>query len=85
MACSRSAAALVAACHRGPGPSYERTQPNELWHVDIKGPFFISLGRKDYTKTWIVGLVDDHSRFVIGLRILPEVKAAPPPLAGGVP
>lgn len=72
----------VCSCARGsvpprPGPRYERTQPNEVWHVDIKGPFFISLGRKDYTKTWIVGLVDDHSRFVIGLRILPEAKAAP--------
>lgn len=30
-----------------------------------------------YLKTWIVGLVDDHSRFVIGLRILSETKAAP--------
>jgi transposase InsO family protein len=69
-------------CSRGsvpprPGPRYERTRPNELWHVDIKGPFFINLGGKDYIKTWIVGLVDDHSRFVIGLRILTETKAAP--------
>jgi len=62
---------------RRPGPRSERTRPNELWHVDIKGPFFISLGRKEYTKTWIVGLVDDHSRFLIGLRILPQTKAAP--------
>ena len=69
-------------CARGsipprPGPRYERTRPNELWHVDIKGPFFINLGRKQYIKTWFVGLVDDHSRFVIGLRILTESKAAP--------
>jgi len=60
-----------------PGPRYERTRPNELWHVDIKGPFFINLGGRSYIKTWIVGLVDDHSRFVIGLRILPEAKATP--------
>ncbi len=69
-------------CARGsvpprPGPRYERTQPNELWHVDIKGPFFINLGGRSYIKTWIVGLIDDHSRFVIGLRILPEAKANP--------
>jgi len=69
-------------CSRGsvpprPGPRYERTQPNELWHIDIKGPFFINLGGHDYIKTWIVGLVDDHSRFVIGLRIHTDQKLAP--------
>jgi transposase InsO family protein len=68
-------------CRRGtvprpPGPRYERGRPNELWHIDIKGPFFIHLP-EGYLKTWIVGLVDDHSRFVIGLRILTEAKAAP--------
>jgi transposase InsO family protein len=62
---------------RPPGPHYERSRPNELWHVDIKGPFFINLGGRSYIKTWIVGLVDDHSRFVIGLRILTETKALP--------
>ena len=69
-------------CSRGtvprpPGARYERGRPNELWHIDIKGPFFINLGGRGYIKTWIVGLVDDHSRFVIGLRILNESKAAP--------
>ena len=68
-------------CSRGtvprhPGPRYERNRPNELWHVDLKGPFFINLG-STYIKTWIAGLVDDHSRFVIGLRILTENKAVP--------
>jgi putative transposase len=68
-------------CSRGtvprpPGPRYERSQPNELWHIDIKGPFFINL-RGRYLKTWIVGLVDDNSRFVIGLRILSDHKAQP--------
>jgi len=68
-------------CARGsvpprPGPRYERTTP-ELWHIDIKGPFFINLGPRKYIKTWIVGLIDDHSRFVIGLRILPQAAAIP--------
>ena len=72
----------VSGCARGsvpprPGPRYERTRPNELWHIDIKGPFFINLAGRGYIKTWLVGLIDDHSRFVIGLRILPEAKAAP--------
>ena len=69
-------------CSRGtvprpPGPRYERSRPNELWHIDLKGPFFINLGGRGYIKTWIVGLVDDRSRFLIGLRILSEAKAAP--------
>jgi len=58
-----------------PGPRYERSSPNELWHIDIKGPFFINLGRRQYIKTWIFGLVDDHSRFVIGLRIYTDSAA----------
>jgi transposase len=44
---------------REKGPAYERGRPNELWHIDIKGPFY------------------DHSRFLIGLRILPRPQAAP--------
>jgi transposase InsO family protein len=59
------------------GPRYERGRPNELWHIDIKGPFFIHLAGGGYVKTWIVGLVDDHSRFVIGLRIHTDYQAAP--------
>ncbi len=59
------------------GPRYERSSPNSLWHIDIKGPFFIQLGRQRYLKTFIVGLVDDHSRYVLGLRIMPATKAEP--------
>ena len=58
------------------GPRYERSSPNSLWHVDIKGPFFIQLARQRYLKTWIIGLVDDHSRFVIGLRIATDRQGA---------
>jgi len=59
------------------GPRYERSSPNSLWHIDIKGPFFIQLARGRYLKTWLFGLVDDHSRYVLGLRIETEQKAAP--------
>ncbi|MDE3192152.1 MAG: integrase core domain-containing protein [Chloroflexota bacterium] len=62
---------------RGRGPRYERSSPNSLWHIDIKGPFWIQLDRKRYLKTFLVGLVDDHSRYVIGLRILPAAGAEP--------
>ncbi len=61
--------------HQG-GPRYERGSPNSLWHIDIKGPFWIQL-RGRYLKTWIVGLVDDHSRFLLGLRIGTNQQLAP--------
>src|SRR6266545_6192173 len=59
------------------GPAYERSRPNELWHIDIKGPFFLQRPKGEFTKVWIVGLVDDHSRFLIGLRVLPRPRTAP--------
>jgi transposase InsO family protein len=59
------------------GPAYERGRPNELWHIDIKGPFFLRRSVREYEKVWIVGLVDDHSRFLIGLRVLPRPQARP--------
>jgi transposase InsO family protein len=59
------------------GPRYERSRPDELWHIDIKGPFFLQRARGDYTKVWIVGLIDDHSRFLIGLRVLPRPATEP--------
>lgn len=59
------------------GPAYERGRPNELWHIDIKGPFFLRRSVREYEKVWIVGLVEDHSRFLIGLRVLPRPQAKP--------
>jgi transposase-like protein len=32
------------------GPAYERGRPNELWHIDIKGPFFLRRSRSAYEK-----------------------------------
>ena len=63
--------------HRERGPAYERARPNELWHIDIKGPFWLHRSPGDHTKVWIVGLVDDHSRFIIGLRVLPTPSTQP--------
>jgi transposase InsO family protein len=63
--------------HRPRGPAYERARPDELWHIDIKGPFWLRQAADRYTKVWIVGLVDDHSRFLIGLRVLPRPAAEP--------
>ncbi len=66
-----------ASIHRERGPAYERARPNELWHIDIKGPFFLQRAHGAFTKVWIVGLVDDHSRFLIGLRVLPRPQTDP--------
>src|SRR5439155_527607 len=33
------------------GARYERSIPNSLWHIDIKGPFFIQLARERYPPT----------------------------------
>jgi transposase InsO family protein len=66
-----------ASVHHERGPAYERSRPNELWHIDIKGPFFLQRARAEFTKVWIVGLVDDHSRLLIGLQVLPRPQAAP--------
>ena len=62
---------------RPTGPRYERGSPNSLWHIDIKGPFFIQLSGGRYLKTFLVGLVDDHSRYVLGLRVQTSQAAAP--------
>ena len=59
------------------GPAYERACPNELWHIDIKGPFYLQRAQGEYEKVWMAGLVDDHSRFLIGLRVLPRPRSRP--------
>lgn len=60
---------------RTPGPRYERALVNELWHIDLKGPFYL-LGRTGRGRTChFVALVDDHSRFLLGIRAVPTKEA----------
>jgi transposase InsO family protein len=60
---------------RTPGPRYERAAPNELWHIDLKGPFYL-LGATGRARTChFVALVDDHSRFLLGIRAVPTKEA----------
>jgi transposase InsO family protein len=60
---------------RTPGPRYERAAVNELWHIDLKGPFFL-LGQSGRARTChFVALVDDHSRFLLGIRAVPTKEA----------
>jgi transposase InsO family protein len=62
---------------RVPGPRYERSFPNELWHIDLKGPFFFRARHGPVRSCHFVGLVDDFSRFLVGIRALPTRHAAP--------
>jgi transposase InsO family protein len=60
---------------RTPGPRYERAAVNELWHIDLKGPFYL-FGVSGRARTChFVGLVDDHSRFLLGIRAIPTKEA----------
>jgi transposase InsO family protein len=45
---------------------YEREEPNALWHVDAKGPIYL----KGEGRVYLVGLLDDHSRFVLAASLM---------------
>jgi hypothetical protein len=62
---------------RTPGPRYERSSPNELWHIDLKGPFFFQSRRRPVQTCQFVGLVVDFSRFLVGIRALPSRHVGP--------
>jgi len=61
---------------RQPGPRYERAAPNELWHIDMKGPFYFA-GTHRRGSCHFAGLVDDHSRYLLGIRAVPTRAALP--------
>jgi transposase InsO family protein len=46
----------------GPDRHFERAAPNELWQMDFKGHFALDHGR-----CHALGVLDDHSRFALGL------------------
>jgi transposase InsO family protein len=48
----------------GPCERFERDTPNELWQMDFKGHF--ALG--DATRCHALTVLDDHSRYLIGLE-----------------
>lgn len=61
---------------RHPGPRYERAAPNELWHIDLKGPFYFG-GSHRARSCHFAALVDDHSRFLLAIRAVPTKEALP--------
>lgn len=60
---------------RIPGPRYERGVPNELWHIDLKGPFYLHPATGPIRTCHFVALVDDHSRYLVGIRAVPSKEA----------
>jgi transposase InsO family protein len=58
--------------------SFEAGEPNELWQMDFKGHFPLTLGGRCYPLT----VLDDHSRFLLGLRACADQRA--PSVAGAL-
>jgi transposase InsO family protein len=57
--------------HRGEWKRFERSQPNELWQMDFKGP------RGWNQQVGPLAILDDHSRYLIGLQALGSTRAEP--------
>jgi len=51
---------------------FEREAPNQLWQMDFKGDFDVQEGR-----CYPLSILDDHSRYLIGLYALPGQRAEP--------
>jgi transposase InsO family protein len=64
---TRSDVAPAAAPHR-----FTRGTPNELWQMDAKGHYPLGRGRRCHP----LSIVDDHSRFAVGLYALDTLHAA---------
>ena len=52
---------------------FTRAAPNELWQMDAKGPYPLGPGRRCHP----LSIIDDHSRFAVGLYALATLHAAP--------
>lgn len=51
-----------------PFKRFEKEHPNELWQMDFKGYFALAAGGYCHPLT----VIDDHSRFLVGLRACPN-------------
>ena len=52
---------------------FTRAAPNELWQMDAKGHYPLGPGRRCHP----LSIIDDHSRFAVGLYALATLHAAP--------
>lgn len=65
-------AGLISEEVHGPAPGrFERSAPNELWQMDCKGKYPLQRG-----ECHPLSILDDHSRFVVGLYALSELTTA---------
>jgi transposase InsO family protein len=63
--------ALIGPEGHGPAPErFERSEPNELWQMDSKGKYPLADG-----ECHALCLVDDHSRYAVGLYALSALTA----------
>jgi transposase InsO family protein len=51
---------------------FERAAPNDLWQMDAKGHYPLGAGRRCHP----LSVVDDHSRYAVGLYALPSLHLA---------
>ena len=59
----------------GPFVAFEARESNELWQIDILvGPMVLDEGKT--IRCRVVGIIDDHSRFLCHLEAYPDEKAA---------
>ena len=49
---------------------FERSEANDLWQMDLK----LVMTLPDGTEWYVAGILDDHSRFVLGLWWLPDLS-----------
>lgn len=61
----------ASAAHR-PYQRFVRERPNELWQLDFKGPFTLP----DGTRAQALSVLDDHSRFCLGLTACANQQTA---------
>ena len=57
--------------HRPATQRFQREAPNQLWQMDFKGPWAVAEG-----SCFPLSILDDHSRYLVGLHALPGTAAA---------
>jgi transposase InsO family protein len=61
---------LVSESAHGPALGrFERGEPNQLWQMDSQGKYPLQDG-----ECHVLSILDDHSRYVVGLHALPELS-----------
>ncbi len=58
-------------CHLPATQRFEREAPNQLWQMDFKGPWAVAEG-----SCYPLSILDDHSRYLLGLHALRGTEAA---------